>query len=155
MTDLSSTICENFISFFISVTVREKERKTLREGRREHRALEQRQNDLWSPIPDLRSAMRGERRWRASCGVAATWLWVTGFGLLGFGLGLCIGDFFFLDKHLCHSVFGLLLSLICFCWFALYRQYWGLISLPPIWFLCSDVMGSIFWFSIIFFVFFC
>ena len=44
-------------------------------------------------------------------------------GLLGFGFYLCIGDFFFLDKNLCLSVFavflsvcsvfGLLLSLVC------------------------------------------
>ena len=100
MTHLPSTIWENFISFFHFSEIKrewEKERNTLREGRKEHQAPEQRQSDLRSSISDLRSTMRGKRRWRrgASCGVAVTWPWVTGFGLPGFGFGLCIGDFFF------------------------------------------------------------
>uniref|UniRef100_A0A7N2LFN9 malate dehydrogenase n=1 Tax=Quercus lobata TaxID=97700 RepID=A0A7N2LFN9_QUELO len=107
------------ISFHFSDSEREreKERNTLREGRREHRSRGR------SPICDegrATTATTSELRRRGDVTV----------GLLGFGFYLCIGDFFFLDKNLSLSVFseflsvfsvfgllfvefGLLLSLIC------------------------------------------
>ena len=61
ISDDRSMICENFILFFhlseikkerLRESQREKERNTLKEGRREHRAPEQRQSDLQSVIYD-------------------------------------------------------------------------------------------------------
>ena len=162
MTDLPSTICKNFISFFhFSEIKRERKREKKREipwgragGSTEHRIRGRPICDLWSPICDEGRATMTTRSklQRRSDVTVGYWVWFAGvwfwFWFVYWGF------FFFLDKHLCHFVFGLLLSLICFCLFALYRQYWGLISLPPIWFLCSDVMGSIFWFSVLIFFFF-
>ena len=82
--------------------------------------------------------MRGERwrRQRASCGdvIMGYWVWFAGvwFWFVYWGF-----FFFFFDKHLCVWFTG-----VCFA-FALYRQYWGLISLPATWWvsfliLCID-----------------
>ena len=62
-------ICDSFHFFHFSEIKRErlresqkeKERNTLREVQREHRAPEQRQSDLRFAIFDLRFAMRGDR----------------------------------------------------------------------------------------------
>ena len=98
--------------------------------------------------------MRGDRASdddddeRAAATTMVTWSWVTGFGLLRFGFGLRIGDFFFFfDKHLCalclvcwrtfvfglleFSVFGLLL-------------YWGLISMP-VTTRCDGILPATWW----------
>ena len=83
---LASTIYKDFVPFFILVTVREKkrekERNTLREGRREHRSRGR------SPICDegrATTATTSELRRRGDVTV----------GLLGFGFYLCIWEFFF------------------------------------------------------------
>ena len=143
MTDLLSGVYDlqkfHFI-FHFSDSEREKERNTLREGRREHQSRGR-------AICDLRYAMRGKRRRRrrarASCGVAATWSWwVIGFGLLGFGFGLCIEDFFFFFRKTPLSL-CVWFAVACWVWFALVDLlcignigHWGLVSLPLIWFLC-------------------
>ena len=120
ISDDRSTICENFISFFHFSEIkreskRKKERNTLREGRREHRAPEQRQSDLRSAICDLRSAICDEGR---AMTTTTSELRRRDHGLLGlvcWGLVLvCVlGFFFFLINT---SVFGLLefvLLLLC------------------------------------------
>ena len=64
--------------------------------------------------------MRGDRASddnddkRAAAMTTVTWPWVTGFGLLGFGFGLCIRDFFLFFINT--SVFSLLEHLCV--WFA-------------------------------------
>ena len=143
-------IYENFISFFhfseikrerLRESQREKERNTLREGRREHRAPSTRAEakrsaicDLRSAICDLRSAICDLRSAICDEGRAMTTttseLRQRDHGLLGlvcWGLVLVFVwgiFFFFFDKHPCVWFAG-----VCFA-FALYRQYWGLISLP-------------------------
>ena len=119
ISDDRSTICENFISFFHFSEIkreskRKKERNTLREGRREHQSRGRAICDEGRAMTTTTSELR-----RCDHGL---------LGLVCWGLVLVcvlgIFFFFFFYKHLCVWFAG-----VCFA-FALYRQYWGLISLP-------------------------
>ena len=89
MTDLPSGVYDlqkfRFIFHFSDSEIkreREKERNTLREGRREHRSRGR--SSIWDE-GRATTATTSELRRRGDVTV----------GLLGFGFYLCIGDFFF------------------------------------------------------------
>ena len=157
MTDLRCRSVIHFLFNFSEIkrerlreSQREKERNTLKEGRKEHRVASTKHRRrgraicvLRSPIYDLRWGAIGRatttttselqrRRWRHDHP------WVTGFGF-----GLCIGDFF---------LFFLINTSVLYVWFAGVLCFWFAFVLgfdlstsddTTWWDSASDVMGSI------------
>ena len=153
MTDLSSGIYDlqkfRFIFHFSDSEIkRERKREKYLEGGPEGASEQRPISDLWWGASDDGDDERAAASRRRDRGFAGVWFLFVYWG------------FFFLDKNLCLSmfsvflsvcsVFGLLLSLICSIGSI---GHWGMLSLPPIWFLCQRRDGWIFWFSVFFFFF--
>ena len=134
---------------------REKERNTLREGRREHRAAITEHRSRGRAICVLQSTIYdeewpGEQQWRRRASYGYDDGDVTVRGLLGLVLVCVLGFFFFFfcfDKHLYVWFVGAVFGLLEFFVFSL-LLYWGLISLPAM--MRRD--GFNFWFSVFFFL---